>query len=216
MNSRIKNLIYQLLEKVVERLGNLLNKPKSENSKPGSKKTISNEELLNMVRNHPCFTELSMWKVTKANSLNIADPSKKEMVKAYISIICDTCESNTLAFQKMPLIQITELFEGAALPITIANIFKEVNRQAAAAAIPTIFLEKINEVISSYMGAMTDAITDLQLYHHNQMSNVDNVIATLDILYATIHLIGEEVPHIVNSMNGELKMALIGSRYDRG
>ena len=54
---------------------------------------------------------------------------------------------------------------------------------------------------------MTDSINDLLLYRQWK-SNTEKVLAILDILYTTIHIIGEEIPHIVNTMNGELKMAL--------
>lgn len=213
MNS-ITDITNQLFEKVVEKLSNLLKK--TANTKSSKTKTISEQELLNMIRTHPCFTELSMWKVTKANNLNIADPSKKEMTKAYFGIISDVCEMNGRALQQMSIEQIAAYFEGSALPLTLDRLLDEITRKAMAQGIPAIFLDRNNEIISSYIGPMANAIADLQLYHHNQMSAADSIIVALDILYVTVRIIGEEVPRIVNSMNGELKMALMGTKYDMG
>ena len=96
----------------------------------------------------------------------------------------------------------------------ISSVLKDINREAAIAGIPYIFLEKIDTILSRHIEVMADSMNNLQLYREWDKPE-DKILATLDVLYTAVRIIGDDVPNIVNSMNGTLKMVLKGSKFDK-
>ena len=172
------------------------------------------ERVLSLIKNHPCFIELALWKSTKADSMNISDPSKKEMVREYLVIVCDTYENHIENLKRMNVDKMCKNIIETPIAVTVSNILKEANKVAAMSDIPYLFLAKIDTVISRHIEIMADSLSNLQLYRKWD-TDEDKVLATLDILYMTIRMIGGDLPNIVNAMNGELKMMLVGSKFDR-
>lgn len=179
-----------------------------------NKQQNSHNRVQELIENHPCFSELSLWRTIKADSLLITDLSKKEMTKEYLYIVCTTCEDRIKTFKQMDLDKMRSGMTGNTVSMVISSILAEINKKAAADGIPYMFLEKMDTVISRHIEIMADSTTNLQLYRE-WSSAEDKVLATLDMLYITIRIIGDDIPNIVNSMNGELKAVLEGSKFDR-
>lgn len=172
------------------------------------------QRVLYLIHHHPCFTEFTLWKTTKSDNLCVIDPSKKEMTKEYMKIVCDTCEGHIYRFKQMGIEQMYNTILGISISVMITSVLKEINKKAAMEGIPYIFLEKIDTIISHHIEILADATNNLQLYRDWDES-ADKILATLDVLYMAIRIIGDDVPNIVNSMNGELKMVLKGSKFDK-
>lgn len=179
-----------------------------------SNKTKNKKRVLDLINHHPCFSEVHLWKTTKMDSLQIEDASKKEMTKEYLRIVCSVCEHYIEQFKNMNVDQMCVAVSYNSVPFAICEVLKEIHQKASVKGIPYLFLEKIDAVISHHIELMADSINNLQLYR-DWDSPEDKVLATLDILYTTVRIIGDDVPNIVNSMNGELKMMLKGSRFDK-
>ena len=173
------------------------------------------DEDITTILSHPYFTELNRWKGTKVNSSQIKDPSKKKMVKEYINIVCRILEKSSSDMKSKNIEEISKIFSAESIDIMTPITLSEIDKLAMKEGIPYIFLERNDEIICNYMRAMTDTITDLQWYH-KWNSETERILSVLDILYTTMHIIGEEIPSVVNTMNGELKLALKGSKYDLG
>lgn len=166
-----------------------------------------------LVLNHPCFNEIQRWECIKINRLNIHDPSKKEMAKAYIQIICNVCKDRITKIDIKSAEELLPLFTGNSIAKHTSEIIQEINKTALLEAIPYIFIEKMEKSIYRYIGTMEGVILDIQLYG-GSTRDVDKLLVTLDIIYTILRIIGDEIPTIVNEMNGELSMALKGSKYD--
>ena len=181
-------------------------------------KTSQNQDhqqrVLELIQHHPCFIEFTLWKTTKADNLCITDPSKKEMIKEYMKIVCNTCERHICRFKQMDIDKMYTTMLGTSVSVMISSVLKEINRKASTDGIPYIFLEKIDNIISHHIEILADATNNLQLYRDWDKTE-DKILATLDVLYMAIRIIGDDVPNIVNSMNGELKMVLKGSKFDK-
>lgn len=214
------NKLMSFLGKVAEVVFSNSNLPGSVNkssstvdSNTGHRKS-SKKELLYLIEHHPCITEISLWKNTKLCNLNIEDPSKKEMAKEYLKIMCEVYESHLSSIHDMTPSQISEHMSGSFMAESMPAVLNEIRRKAASESIPYIFLDKISAVASRHIELIADTINDLQLYRGWDCEE-DKILAVLDTSYIAIRLIEDEVPRIVNSMNGELKLALSGSKYDR-
>ena len=179
-----------------------------------SKKQSNQQRVLELIHHHPCFVEFALWKTTKVDNLNIEDPSKREMTKEYMNIVCTTCQKHICVFKQMDIDQMYDTMLGTSVSIMISSVLKEINKKAATEGIPYMFLEKVDVIISRHIEILADAINNLHLYRDWDKTE-DKILATLDILYMAIRIIGDDVPTIVNSMNGELKMILKGSRFDK-
>ena len=55
-----------------------------------SNRQKNKERVLELIENHPCFLEITLWKNIKVESLHIEDLPKKEMTKEYLRIVCNT------------------------------------------------------------------------------------------------------------------------------
>ena len=170
--------------------------------------------VLELIHNHPCFMEFTLWKTTKVDNLCITDPSKKEMTKEYMDIVCSTCENHISKFKQMDIDQMYSSMIGESVSVMISSVLKEINRKAATEGIPYIFLEKVDTIISHHVEILADATNNLHLYRSWDKTE-DKILSTLDVLYTAICIIGDDVPNIVNSMNGELRMVLKGSKFDK-
>lgn len=174
--------------------------------------TPKKEESMDLILRHPCFTELSMWKNTRLNHLDIKDDAKREMTKEYIRIIQSVCENRMEKLKSLSFDEAYNMFTTDIISNTVTSIANEVHRISSINEIPYIFLDKAEGIIFRHMEEMEEVIMDVQLFGIWE-HDIDKILATLDIVYAYIRMMGVEIPLLVNSMNGELKMALEGSKY---
>lgn len=175
--------------------------------------TASYNESAELVTNHPVFNELSLWKSTKIHHINISDPSKKLMAEAYIRIICNVCEKYMVLLDGKTIDELAEIFTPDNTTNMVSNILHEINRQAIVESIPSIFITKNTSIVYEYLESMEETILDIQLYGRWNCKT-DKILATLDIIYATVRIIGYRIPAIIRDMNGELSMELKDSKYD--
>lgn len=202
--STIKNELKSFLLKLLHVGRSNTDSPQKTNTKDGN---------MDLILQHPCFVELSMWKSTKLSHLDIEDPAKKEMTKDYIKIIQSVCEERMDTLRSTAFTDAIPLFTTDTISDVVTSVASEVHKLAAINDIPFIFLDRAEGIIFRHMSAMEEVIMDIQLFGRWNCET-DKILATLDIVYAYIRMMGAELPLLVNSMNGELKMALAGSKYD--
>lgn len=174
---------------------------------------LSNNVDIKVVRNHPIFTEMRSWRSVKIYTLDIKDPSKKAMSSEYLNIILTEFESVLNSTYVETIEDMAKLLTGQSLFNLLDDIVTRATINATTKCIPYIFLDKFNVRISNHIQVTVGAVNELQLFR-NWSSDTDKVLATLDILYTSLHIIANEVAITVNTMNGELALALKGSPYD--
>lgn len=201
--------MHYIISDIIQKILSNVRKPIA----PKPNKPITYEESIELVLKHPCFNELALWKSTKIHHINIQDPSKRLMTEAYIRIICDVCENYMKHLDGKSIEELDELFKADNITTVTSAILHDINRKAVLETIPSIFIKKATSIIYEYLESMEETVLDIQLYGRWNCKT-DKMLATLDVIYAIVRVIGYRIPAIVRDMNGELSMELKDSKYD--
>lgn len=169
-----------------------------------------NQDVVTKLKYHPIFQEFRSFDNVKIDSLNISDPLKYKMAVYYLKMLYGNMEKCVCEMvEKYPEYCVDPSLIGDAL---LGSVTKTRN-DAVGEGIPSVFLNKYNPRTFSNINILTNIITEV---HQRRMYSTmyDEMCSVLDVSLVYMRTSLESVEGLINAMNGELHLALVGSVFD--
>lgn len=171
---------------------------------------MTEEEFVKTLLTHPIFTELREWSEYRSKVLAIQDPIKRNMAKYYVELFFSSFRE---AVRKMVIEHDVYLEDTIALNNLIIDTIDDVRKNALAGGVPEVFLDKFTHYLYAQTKILDSTYRDLDNFKYYN-TPIAKASFRLDLEFLTIRNITSEVESVINSMNGELHMALEGSVFD--
>lgn len=182
--------------------GNLFGKNKGEEEDAA--------EITGVLSNHPLLEELRDWSTYRTKVLDIKDPIKRNMAEYYLQLYFNKLRQGVLSaiadYKKY-------LDDTTLLNNLIIDIINDVETTALSNGVPPIFLDKFTNYLYSQAKILAGTYRDLDKFEYHK-STLERAAFRLDIGFMLIRCITSEVESVINEMNGELRSALEGSKFD--
>lgn len=171
---------------------------------------VPNQDVVAKLKYHPIFQEFKLIDNVKIDSLNISDPLKYKMAVCYLKMLYGNIEKCVCEMvEKYPEYCVDPSLIGDML---LGSVTKTRN-DAVGGGIPSVFLNKYNPRTFNNINILTNIITEV---HQRRMHSgmYDEMCSVLDVLLVYMRTSLESVEGLINAMNGELHLALVGSVFD--
>lgn len=181
--------------------------------KPNTNKTsevATDADTIQHLLNHPIFQEFQVFNTVKIDTIAIADPLKRRMARAYLKILYGHMDN---AMRDVVKDYVAYCGNPVGIGTKLRDSISDAKKTALNIGVPSLFIDQYEPKAFSTVSITINAVIEI---HQNQLYNSleEEMSAYLDIVLMSMRMTLETLEDLINSMNGELHHALVGSVFD--
>lgn len=160
--------------------------------------------------NHPIFQEFQVFNTVKIDTIAIADPLKRRMARAYLKILYGRMDN---AMRDVVKDYVAYCGNPVGIGTKLRDSISDAKKTALNIGVPSLFIDQYEPKAFSTVSITINTVIEI---HQNQLysSLEEEMSAYLDIVLMSMRMTLETLEDLINSMNGELHHALVGSVFD--
>lgn len=181
--------------------------------KPNTNKTnevATDADTIQHLLNHPIFQEFQVFNTVKIDTIAIADPLKRRMARAYLKILYGHMDN---AMRDVVNDYVTYCSNPVGIGTKLRDSISDAKKTALNIGVPSLFIDQYEPKAFSTVSITINTVIEI---HQSQLYNSleEEMSAYLDIVLMSMRMTLETLEDLINSMNGELHHALVGSVFD--